>query len=78
MELEVKNTGNLDIQMLKLEVSWQNKQGKLLGTETHYINSTSTPKLRRGKVRISGRTFGIENVTAKDIAKYTITVTDIQ
>ena len=49
---EVENTGEHDFEMIKLELSWMDEVGGVVGSTTTYALSSSDPPLRVGETRL--------------------------
>jgi len=72
--LEIENTGNTSISLLKFQFSWFDSSNKLLGTEVRYGVSGSTSKLKRNQIRILSTTMADPKVKEEELSKLTYKV----
>ncbi|WP_338815569.1 hypothetical protein V9L05_23655 (plasmid) [Bernardetia sp. Wsw4-3y2] len=76
--LEIENTGNASISLLKFQFSWFNSAKKLLGTEVRYGVSGSTSKLKRNQIRVLSTTMAVPKVKEEELSKLTYQVEVIE
>lgn len=76
--LEVENTGNTSISLLKFQFSWFDSSKKLLGTEVRYAVSGSTSKLKRNQTRIMSTTMSVPKVKKEQLSSLTYEVEVIE
>ncbi|WP_338767720.1 hypothetical protein WAF17_06375 [Bernardetia sp. ABR2-2B] len=76
--LEIENTGNTSISLLKFQFSWFDSSKKLLGTEVRYGVSGSTSKLKRNQTRILSTTMEVPKVKKSELSKLTYKVEVIE
>ncbi len=74
IHLEFKNTGDIDINELVINLEWYDKNANLLATKRAYIVSSSSPVLRPAQTRVFGGTWAIENTTVKYIDHYEVAI----
>ncbi len=74
---EVKNTGNVDINLLKLELQWFDANGKVLQSKDFYVNSTSNPKIKREQIRLKSGTWSIKNGKNNKNLRYKVLISEI-
>ncbi|WP_375561100.1 hypothetical protein ACE193_00675 [Bernardetia sp. OM2101] len=72
--LEIENTGNTSISLLKFQFSWFDSSKKILGTEVRYGVSGSTSKLKRNQIRILSTTMAVPKVKEEELSKLTYKV----
>lgn len=76
--LEVENTGNTAISVLKFNFSWFDASKKLLGTDFRYAVSGSTSKLKRNQTRIFSTVMAVPKVKKEELSKLTYIVEVIE
>jgi tetratricopeptide (TPR) repeat protein len=59
LTLEAKNTGNLSIKKLQVDIIWKNKKEEVIESRTAYFTTTSAPKIKRGHIRLFEGTYAI-------------------
>ncbi|MEO0469406.1 MAG: hypothetical protein AAF206_07295 [Bacteroidota bacterium] len=77
LEIEVENTGKLNLELLKLGIRWYTPNDSLLQEETHFVVGPSDPSLKIGAVKVSGRTFGLDADSAAVVARHEWVVLEV-
>lgn len=76
--LEVENTGNTSISLLKFRFSWFDSSKKMVGSEVRYAASGSSSKIKRNQTRILSTVMAISDVDKKQISKLTYKIEVIE
>lgn len=77
LTLEAKNTGNLSIKKLQVEIIWKNNMDEELERKTAYFTTTSNPKIKRGQTFMFQGTYSIPT-SSENIKEYTIKVVSLE
>ncbi len=78
--LEIENTGNTSISLLKFQFNWFDSSKEVLGTEFRYGVSGSTSTLKPNQTRILSTTMSVPRVKKSELSKltYKIEVVEIK
>jgi hypothetical protein len=76
--LEIENTGNTSISLLKFRFSWFDSSKKLLGSEVRYAASGSTSTIKRNQIRILSTVMSVPEVKKEELSSLTYKVEVIE
>ncbi len=78
-EWEIQNaTKKGQVKLLQAEIKWLGHQGQTLDSRTTYFINSSEPTLKANQIRSIGRAYRLEGIKKEDIARYTITIKEIE
>ncbi len=66
------------IKLLQAEIKWIGHQEQVLDSRTTYLINSSEPTLKPNQIRSIGRAYRLEHINKKDIARYSITIKEIE
>ena len=79
LEWEIQNaTEKGKIELLQAEIKWIGHQGQVLDSRTTYFINSSEPTLKANQIRSIGRAYRLEGVKKEDIARYSVTIKEIE
>lgn len=78
-EWEIQNaTEKGQIKLLQAEIKWLGHQGQTLDSRTTYFINSSEPSLKANQIRSIGRAYRLDGINKEDIARYSITIKEIE
>lgn len=78
-EWEIQNaTEKGQVRLLQTEIKWIGHQGQILDKRTTYFINSSEPSLKANQIRSIGRAYRLEGVKKEDIARYSVTIKEIE
>lgn len=78
-EWEIQNaTEKGQIKLLQAEIKWIGHQEQVLDSRTTYFINSSEPTLKANQIRSIGRAYRLEGVKKEDIARYSVTIKEIE
>ncbi len=78
-EWEIQNTTKEgQVKLLQAEIKWIGHQGQTLDSRTTYFINSSEPTLKANQIRSIGRAYRLEGINKKDIARYSVTIKEIE
>ncbi len=72
---EVRNTGNVSLNLVKLQLQWLDEKGTVQETHDTYATSTSEPIIRVGETRVFGGTYAVKE--RKNAENYRLVVLEV-
>ncbi len=79
VEWEIQNaTEKGHIELLQAEINWLGHQGQVLDSRTTYFINSSEPTLKANQIRSIGRAYRLEGIKKEDIARYSVTIKEIE
>ncbi|PIY09660.1 MAG: hypothetical protein COZ18_07735 [Flexibacter sp. CG_4_10_14_3_um_filter_32_15] len=78
-EWEIQNaTDKGQVKLLQAEIKWIGHQGQILDSRITYFINSSEPSLKANQIRSIGRAYRLEGVKKEDIARYSVTIKEIE
>ena len=78
-EWEIQNaTEKGQVKLLQAEIKWIGHQGQTLDSRTTYLINSSEPSLKANQIRSIGRAYRLEGINKEDIARYSVTIKEIE
>lgn len=78
-EWEIQNaTEKGQVKLLQAEIKWIGHQGQTLDSRTTYFINSSEPTLKANQIRSIGRAYRLEGINKEDIARYSVTIKEIE
>jgi len=78
-EWQIQNTAQKgQVKLLQAEIKWIGHQEQILDSRTTYFINSSEPTLKANQIRSIGRAYRLEGINKEDIARYTITIKEIE
>ncbi|WP_338793481.1 hypothetical protein [Bernardetia sp. MNP-M8] len=78
-EWEIQNaTEKGQVKLLQAEIKWIGHQGQTLDSRTTYLINSSEPTLKANQIRSIGRAYRLEGINKEDIARYSVTIKEIE
>lgn len=78
-EWEIQNaTEKGQVKLLQAEIKWIGHQGQILDNRTTYLINSSEPTLKANQIRSIGRAYRLEGIKKEDIARYSVTIKEIE
>ncbi|WP_375563139.1 hypothetical protein ACE193_11590 [Bernardetia sp. OM2101] len=78
-EWEIQNaTEKGQVKLLQAEINWIGHQEQILDSRTTYFINSSEPTLKANQIRSIGRAYRLEGIKKEDIARYSVTIKEIE